>query len=127
MDIMIAAFNHLNYSVSAYSDAVIYDNTPPSRGRIEVEDGMRGFVTGDRFSIDWSGIDDEESGIRKIEIGIGSTNNSADIIRFKEFEDYAEIKRSGMFRDGHKYYAILKVKSTRFSVFVLFPNTDTTL
>jgi hypothetical protein len=33
--------------------------------------------------LEWSDIDDDESGIRKIEIGIGSSNGSADIVQFE--------------------------------------------
>jgi hypothetical protein len=47
--------------------------------------------------------------IHKIEIGIGSSNRSTDIIPFREFVDYAEIDENYCFQDGHTYFAILKV------------------
>ena len=106
----ISAFNHLNKSVEGYSDVVIYDNTPPVTGRIHLTgSGLNSFVTAQHLSIEWSDIQDDESGIHKIEIGIGSSNRSTDIIPFREFVDYAEIDENYCFQDGHTYFAILKV------------------
>jgi hypothetical protein len=105
-----SAFNHLNKSVEGYSDVVIYDNTPPLKGRIQVtSSGLSSFITTRHLSIEWSDIQDDESGLDKIEIGIGSSNRSADIIQFREFVDYAEFDENRCFQDGHKYFAILKV------------------
>ena len=100
--------------MEGYSDVVIYDNTPPLKGRIQVtSSGLNSFVTTQHLSIEWSDIQDDESGLDKIEIGIGSSNRSADIIPFREFVDYAEINENDCFQDGHKYFAILKVRVYR--------------
>lgn len=96
--------------MEGYSDVVIYDNTPPLKGTIQVtSSGLNSFITTQHLSIEWSDIQDDESGIHKIEVGIGSSNRSADIIPFREFVDSAEIDENGCFQDGHKYFAILKV------------------
>lgn len=105
--------------MEGYSDVVIFDNTPPLKGRIQVtSSGLNSFVTTQHLSIEWSDIQDDESGIHKIEIGIGSSNRSADIIPFRKFVDYAEIGERDCFQDGHKYFAILKV--LRLNIQVLF-------
>jgi hypothetical protein len=50
--------------------SVIYDNTPATVGMLEVKGvGMKRFVTTNHILLEWSDIDDDESGIRKIEIG----------------------------------------------------------
>ena len=106
----ISAFNHVNKSVDGYSMPVIYDNTPPTVGKLEVNGGgMKRFVTTNNILLEWSDIDDDESGIRKIEIGIGSSNGSADIVQFEEFVNYAEINSNDRFQDGREYFGILRV------------------
>lgn len=100
----------MNKSVDGYSTPVIYDNTPPTVGKLEVNGGgMKHFVTTNHILLEWSDINDDESGIRKIEIGIGSTNGSADIVKFAEFVNYAEINNNICFQDGHEYFGILRV------------------
>jgi hypothetical protein len=47
--------------------------------------GMKPFVTTNHILLEWSDINDDESGIRKIEIGIGYSSGSADIVQFAEF------------------------------------------
>ena len=71
--------------------------------------GMKPFVTTNHILLEWSDIDDDESGIRKIEIGIGSSNGFADIVQFEEFVNYAEINNNDRFQDGHEYFGILRV------------------
>jgi hypothetical protein len=100
----------MNKSVDGYSEAVIYDNTSPLVGKMEVKStGMKGFVASHQLSMEWSDIEDMESGIHTIEIGIGSSNMSADIVQFAEYVSYAEIDMHDCFQDGHQYFAILKV------------------
>jgi hypothetical protein len=72
-------------------------------------DGMKRFVTTNHILLEWSDINDDESGIRQIEIGIGSSNGSADIVRFEGFVNYAEINSNDRFQDGHEYFGILRV------------------
>ena len=100
----------MNKSVDGYSTPVIYDNTPPTVGMLEVKGGgMKRFATTNHILLEWSDIDDDESGIRKIEIGIGFSNGSADIVQSEEFVNYAEIKSNDRFQDGHAYFGILRV------------------
>lgn len=100
----------MDKSVDGYSTPVIYDNKPPTVGLLEVNGGgMKRFVTTNHILLEWSDIDDDESGIRKIEIGIGSSSGSADIVQFAEFVNYAEINNNDCFQDGHEYFGILRV------------------
>jgi hypothetical protein len=100
----------MNKSVDGYSTPVIYDNTPATVGMLEVKGvGMKRFVTTNHILLEWSDIYDDESGIRTIEIGIGSSNGSADIVQFAEFVKYAEINNNNCFQDGHEYFGILRV------------------
>jgi hypothetical protein len=69
--------------------------------------GMKGFVASHQLSMEWSDIEDMESGIHTIEIGIGSSNMSADIVQFAEYVSYAQIDMHDCFQDGHQYFAIL--------------------
>ncbi|CAC5378366.1 unnamed protein product [Mytilus coruscus] len=106
--VTVRAYNHRNKTVDVYSDGVIYDNSPPTVGIIQVESSLLYVVTSYEISVKWNEIEDNESGIRKIEIGIGSSNRSADIIPFQEFENYGLISTNQCIQDGHRYFAILK-------------------
>ena len=100
----------MNHTVDAVSNYVIYDPSPPSTGVIEVEDSFYGYVAAKTLSLRWFGIEDRESGINRIEIGIGSHNNSADVLPFREYLDAVTINTGGVIHDGHTYYAILRVR-----------------
>ncbi|CAC5398098.1 unnamed protein product [Mytilus coruscus] len=104
----IRAFDHLNRSVERHSEGVIYDNTSPSTGTTQVDRGLRYFVKNKPMSVQWFGFEDKESGIVQFEIGIGSTNNSADIVPFHEAKMLPEINGDSRLTDGHQYYAIVK-------------------
>lgn len=99
----------MNRSVERHSEGVIYDNTPPSTGTTQVEGELSYIVKSHQISVHWFGIEDKESGIVQFEIGIGSTNNSADIVPFHKAETFAEINGNSRLIDGHQYYAIVKV------------------
>ncbi|VDI52034.1 Hypothetical predicted protein, partial [Mytilus galloprovincialis] len=104
----VIAFDHLNRSVERHSEGVIYDNTPPLSGTTQVERGISHFVKTHRISVQWFGIEDIESGIVQFEIGIGSTNHSADIVPFQTTDIFTEINGDSRLIDGHQYYAIVK-------------------
>ncbi|CAG2202818.1 unnamed protein product [Mytilus edulis] len=104
----VRAFDNLNRSVERHSEGVIYDNTPPSTGTTQVEGELSYIVKSHQISVHWFGIEDKESGIVQFEIGIGSTNNSADIVPFHKAETFAEINGNSRWIDGHQYYAIVK-------------------
>ncbi|CAC5398105.1 unnamed protein product [Mytilus coruscus] len=104
----IRAFDHLDRSVETHSEGVIYDNTSPVSGTTQVERGLRYFVKNLRISVQWFGFEDKESGILQFEIGIGSSNNTADIVPFYEAKMFAEINGDSRLTDGHQYYAIIK-------------------
>ncbi|XP_076106390.1 uncharacterized protein LOC143075038 [Mytilus galloprovincialis] len=104
----IRAFDHLNRSIERHSEGVIYDNTSPLTGTTQVERGISHFVKSHHISVQWFGIDDRESGIEQFEIGIGSTNHSADIVPFQNTDMFAEINGDSRLVDGYQYYAIIK-------------------
>ncbi|XP_063447914.1 uncharacterized protein LOC134727462 [Mytilus trossulus] len=104
----IRAFDQLNRSVERHSEGVIYDNTPPSTGTTQVEGEFTYVVKTDQIAVQWFGIEDKESGIVQFEIGIGSTNNSADIVSFHKAEIFTELNGGSRLVDGHQYYAIVK-------------------
>ena len=95
--------------MEACSEGVVFDNTPPTVGSLQVESSINFFVPAHSIEVHWADIEDKESGIDKIEIGIGSSNNSVDICHFQEYVSYAEINQPNIFQDGHEYFAILKV------------------
>lgn len=122
--IIISAYNHRNKTVDVYSDGVIYDNSPPTVGIIQIESRLLYYVTSYEISVQWNEVEDNESGIRKIEIGIGSSNRSADIIPFQEFENYGLINTNQYIQDGHRYFAILKVFTKSFLFFYTHLSTS---
>lgn len=99
----------MNRSIERYSEGVIYDTTSPLIGTTQVERGISHFVKSRHISVQWFGIDDRESGIEQFEIGIGSTNHSADIVPFQNTDMFAEINGDSRLVDGYQYYAIIKV------------------
>ena len=89
------------------------DLTAPEAGKIFVGNtGSHNAIlsTVDLF-VRWEGFADKESGIKDILLGVGSTNESTDILDFYLVEgEFASIKESMSMLDGYQYFIILKVE-----------------
>lgn len=105
---VVVAYDHFGRHADAHSGGVIYDVTLPTMGRVLV-DSHNGYISSHRIVVEWENVEDKESGIRAIEVGIGSSKNSVDIHPFTEYTSRAEIAKPHLFQDGHAYYAMLKV------------------
>ena len=65
---------------------------------------MFSIVSASNLVVHWDGFLDRESGIHRIDIGVGSSNVSADIIKIRDIEGTTlKIKDIGLL-DGHYYY-----------------------
>lgn len=112
--IAFAAIDHADNFIIGSSDSYVFDSTLPTHGSIYVGHYLDHlpFVNSNRLVIHVIGFNDNESGIEKIEIGVGSTNNSADVIPTFE-NDYMprpiEIPENGALFDGHVYYIFVRV------------------
>ena len=95
------------------SPGKILDFTAPEVGKIFVGNpGSQNAIlsTVDLF-VRWEEFIDKESGIKDIFLGVGSTNESTDILDFHLVEgEFAAIKESMSMLDGYQYFIILKVE-----------------
>jgi hypothetical protein len=88
------------------------DISPPEIGVIYVGNGgsENSVVSEGMISFQWEGFTDAESGIHQFLLGVGSTNDSADVIDFMSIEgSFTRINQSELMIDGYQYYGILKV------------------
>ena len=95
------------------SPGKILDFTAPEVGKIFVGNpGSQNAIlsTVDLF-VRWEEFIDKESGIKDIFLGVGSTNESTDILDFYLVEgEFAAIKESMSMLDGYQYFIIMKVE-----------------
>ena len=67
-------------------------------------------MSSSQITVHWEGLSDAESGVDRIEIGVGSTNISADVVAMFEVSGQsAEVDKVDAFKDGHRYYVLLTV------------------
>ncbi|XP_070557450.1 uncharacterized protein [Ptychodera flava] len=109
---------HLLPAVSACSDGVVVDHTPPAAGRVWLDWEQRHFqASTSELIVQWEGFFDveeygrtaHESGIRKYEVAIGSSPLGVDI---QEFEDVGwtnlTVVQSLHLEEGSTYYATVR-------------------
>ncbi|XP_033747031.1 uncharacterized protein LOC117332255 [Pecten maximus] len=107
----ITAYDHVGHSSTVVSPGVMYDNTPPVRGTLHVGTYLMSHDTiGSKLNIHWTGFRDNESGIGRIQLGIGSTQSNPDIIYLRDFlGEFATFTDLSELHDGHKYFIIILV------------------
>ena len=106
------AIDFVGHTTVVSSVGKTVDISPPEIGVIYVDNGgsENSVVTEDMISFQWEGFTDAESGIQKFLLGVGSTNDSADVIDFMSIEgSFTRINQSDSMIDGYQYYGILKV------------------
>ncbi|XP_062605213.1 uncharacterized protein LOC134267002 isoform X2 [Saccostrea cucullata] len=108
----VKACDHALNCIIGSSEPYIYDKTSPERGTITVGHYLnhRVYVDSSLLIVHCTGFKDPESGVMKFEIGIGSQNNSSDVISNSEFfQPHTEILTKGLLHDGHMYYVFAQV------------------
>ncbi|XP_021360606.1 uncharacterized protein LOC110455039 isoform X2 [Mizuhopecten yessoensis] len=107
----VTAFDHVGHSSTVVSPGVLYDDTPPVRGTLHVGTYLMVENTIEsKLNVHWTGFHDDESGIDRIQLGIGSTQSAPDIIDFRDVSgDYATFTSLSDLHDGHKYFVIILV------------------
>ena len=113
MNYFFLAFDIAGHDRRVSSLGKTLDLTAPEVGKIFVGNpGSHNAIlsTVDLF-VRWEGFADKESGIKDILLGVGSTNESTDILDFYLVEgEFASIKESMSMLDGYQYFIILKVE-----------------
>ncbi|XP_069134697.1 uncharacterized protein [Argopecten irradians] len=107
----VTAFDHVGHSSTVVSPGVLYDDTPPVRGSLHVGTYLmsKDFIESE-VHVHWTGFDDDDSGIDRIQVGIGSTKSETDIVSFRNFSGKCAIFTDlSHYHDGHDYYAIILV------------------
>ena len=100
--------------MTSYSDPFVVDKTEPHVGRIFVGNfiGHKYYVSTDEVRVYITDVRDDESGIKDVHMGIGSHPETADVVQMKSYRgNFAEIRNTGQFLDGHLYYAIVTVRN----------------
>ena len=95
------------------------DFTAPEVGKIFVgnPESQNAILSTVDLLVRWEEFDDKESGIKDIFLGVGSTNESTDILDFHLVEgEFASIKESMSMLDGYQYFIILKVQMLRQNI-----------
>ena len=102
--------------MTSYSNPFVVDKTTPYVGSIYVGNfiGHRYYVSAADVKVYITDVRDIESGIRDVQMGIGSHPYTADVVSMQTYSgNYAEIENNGQFLDGHLYYAVVMVRYLR--------------
>ncbi|XP_069136292.1 uncharacterized protein [Argopecten irradians] len=107
----VTAFDHVFHHTTAVSNGVMFDNTPPVTGSISVGTYLKpSDIVSEEITIHWTGVRDNESGISKTRLGVGSSKDQVDVIDYQngsgEFTSLSDLET---LHDGHRYYVILLV------------------
>lgn len=110
----LSAYDHADNVVIGSSYSYIFDSTPPTCGNVYIGHYLNHllYVKSKVLVLHLTGCFDIESGIEKIEYGVGSTNNSANVIPMIEhnhMQTPIEITENGALFDGHTYYVLVQV------------------
>lgn len=101
--------DHVLRGVTASSNALTVDTTPPSQGQIEIVGDDTGYIT-DSLKGHWTGFEDKESGIARYQWCIGTGPGYDDAITCT-YTTQSNFENSGSNRlyPGHAYYVTVKV------------------
>ncbi|KAK7483107.1 hypothetical protein BaRGS_00025675, partial [Batillaria attramentaria] len=111
----------LNYSVAlaedrvghvteVWSESAIMDDTPPSVGRVLATGAREHFIPGPTLLVRWEGVEDNESGIKLLQVAVSTEGGTGDVIPFEYCHgNEAEITDTSQLVDGHSYVVLLKV------------------
>ncbi|XP_033730988.1 uncharacterized protein LOC117320520 [Pecten maximus] len=109
----VEARDKVGLATTAISNGVVFDDTPPVKGKLFVGDlhVHRYVTTLQNRVIHWKGFFDMESGIKYYEVAIGNYADVPDVVSFLHvdpstfFFDFSDLD----LQHGHRYYAFLRV------------------
>ncbi|XP_060084327.1 uncharacterized protein LOC132563603 [Ylistrum balloti] len=107
----VKAFDRVGHTTSSVSNGVVFDNTAPVIGTIQVGTFLRPTnVISSELCVHLVGLHDNESGIYETQFGLGSTEHAPDVVDYQQFVgETACLSNLTSLYDGHKYYAIILV------------------
>ncbi|XP_033746935.1 uncharacterized protein LOC117332160 [Pecten maximus] len=107
----VTAFDQVGHSTSAVSRGVMYDNTAPVTGAVQVGTYLKSTdIVAEEINVHLIGFHDNESGISKIRLGIGSTQHIPDVLNYQDYVgEFASLSNFTALHDGHHYYVIILV------------------
>ncbi|XP_069134360.1 uncharacterized protein [Argopecten irradians] len=109
--VTVTAFDHVGHQTTAVSNGVMFDNTPPVTGTISVGTYLKqSDIVSEEITVHWTGVRDNESGISKTRLGVGSSKHQPDVINYQDCSgEFASLSDLETLHDGHSYYVILPV------------------
>ncbi|KAL8573303.1 hypothetical protein ACOMHN_032765 [Nucella lapillus] len=106
----VRAQDRVGHVTEVSSNQVIVDSTPPvignvAAGTITAVD----FAPGHELPAHWEGVEDKESGLHRVEVGVAPAGGGDNVIEFKPCHGTSVIltDTSGL-TDGHAYVVLLK-------------------
>ncbi|XP_069109277.1 uncharacterized protein, partial [Argopecten irradians] len=109
--VTVTAFDHVGHQTTAVSNGVMFDNTPPVTGTISVGTYLKqSDIVSEEITVHWTGVRDNESGISKTRLGVGSSKHQPDVIDYRDCSgEFTSLSDLETLHDGHRYYVILLV------------------
>ncbi|XP_013409734.1 uncharacterized protein LOC106173226 [Lingula anatina] len=103
----IKGTDFVGLSSFATSEGIMVDTTPPDCGTVLVGSPHRHFaLTGSpSLQVHWNGIKDDESGVSRVALAIGSGPHQQDIMAFTSYQSTTAFLEDLPLLDGHSYYA----------------------
>ncbi|XP_070204014.1 uncharacterized protein [Littorina saxatilis] len=107
----VRAQDRVRHVTEAASEHVIIDKTPPvvshvAAGTVTHEN----FLLGQQIPVYWEGVEDTESGIQMIEVGVTNEGGGDNVIEFGACEGSSTtLTDTSLLVDGHAYVVLLKV------------------
>ena len=113
----VVARNRAGLLSKICSDGLLFDDSPPIAGIVRDGDGTTDvdFQTQTTtYSLNWDEFEDDESGLGQCSVGIGTSNDSADIRDFVNVGKGVTRYRftNVQLRNGIKYYGIVRCNNT---------------
>ena len=99
------ACDHVGLCAVSSSRAILIDSTRPTGGQVFV------FEYEGQLVIEWKDFEDNESGIKHYEFGVGTYSSGQDVMPFHTVttSGYTSIDDMTPFQDGKQYYFQIKV------------------
>ncbi|XP_013386063.1 uncharacterized protein LOC106155675 [Lingula anatina] len=107
----IKGTDYVGLSSFATSKGIMVDATPPDCGTVLVGSPHRHFaLTGSSsLQVHWNGIKDDESGVSRTELAIGSGPHQQDIMALTSYHSTTAFLEDLPLLDGHTYYVQVQV------------------
>ncbi|XP_076453311.1 uncharacterized protein LOC143288575 [Babylonia areolata] len=107
----VRAQDRVGHVTDAWSSPVIIDSTPPTVGHVAAGAVIaEDFVPGHELPVHWEGVEDKESGVLSIEVGVAQRGGGDNVVDFQTCQGTSVILTdTSALVDGHAYVVLLKV------------------